>query len=1288
MQTFTSFPLSLYLPERVCDKAIKILEVAGLSAPASAESQPVIGTLLEFGRTYTFNIENYGLGDFEGKTQRLFALVVAYDTASPSNMESITRFGGKSLRFHCAYPSSGKDTFVKRIDLVPATQGRPSSDVLTIQTMLVESDRFSFHQIPEEIVKQIQTLPLYQGLKRDRTLEKRLSDWKSYLNVELRQVIRKQFEIAYEGFRDVSKPDDEEVVVEFVLTKRVEPDTARKLQALDSNEVLYIAPKSVLDTGDTQEEMFWATGSVNVKGDELGRIIKIKDNKLLVALANNNVQRNRFIASGDWTFESRGVLVYWAFGDIRRLKTQEEALSKLIVGDMANPRLGDFLFDATRSGLPASVPSIRPDEFLNPKIVHNPAQRQAVEAALAAPDLFLIWGPPGTGKTTVIAELCYQFAKRNQRVLLASQANLAVDNALSRFGHHQDMLVMRVGNVDRVEEEGIAFTADHVIRRWFEQTAKNTHGELLNLRHRTASFLSFCRDGMGRLQQYATMLYDTNHAISTLRDKVTTATTHEANSISELRAKEILLLELRDQQRTLESTAQQFLANPEAAAVTSEKILPLVRQIPAFTAYIAAVSEAFALFREWQFDVDGMGRSLVTSQEFDRLTTRQINSEFFRESWLSLASLLRIGQAIQPLIQETARKLPDDVQYLGEALQSVEHYENLLQQVTALDVLERIQDQLDNLQIAAQLNARFVENLPMFEETRPNSIGVLSNLVEAHERTCINLAAYFECEKQVYIAHLEQLSGKNAPDNMGAILDLRNKLTFELKSAEQHWDSLQNGLAEVAQRYRNVIPLAFDAEMMHRLQDNVGRLRQKIAEWQDVIAPEVLLQDLEKFISKEKSKAEQRLPALKNQLATAQHNVKIAHRELENWEQHLVEEGQWWEAQWICVPSQLRGKFASENIQSSRFIQLVIDTASSEDWLQFAADQQQNLRPLQTLLETWYQRLQQHDALDEEAIRQLYIRNVNVLGVTCGQVRQAWKHSKREGQPPYFDVVIIDEVSKATPPELLMPMLYGKKIILVGDFRQLPPMINKETLQDVAQDLGVDASDLQHIQQSLFEVLYAGAPDPIKVQLVKQFRMTDTIRRAINQFYDGKLQGGHTRSHGFNGFGLNNSLVWVDVSQPNAIEEKVGTSYRNAAEIREIMQLLRQMNQEWTRVVSHEGRKQIGIITFYEGQLKELQNAVGDAETNFPALEIRLGTVDRFQGMERAVVIVSLVRNNAHGDLGFAKSPERINVAFSRAQELLIVVGSKAHFTQNARTTKATEIYGRVAAIALESETH
>ena len=99
--------------------------------------------------------------------------------------------------------------------------------------------------------------------------------------------------------------------------------------------------------------------------------------------------------------------------------------------------------------------------------------------------------------------------------------------------------------------------------------------------------------------------------------------------------------------------------------------------------------------------------------------------------------------------------------------------------------------------------------------------------------------------------------------------------------------------------------------------------------------------------------------------------------------------------------------------------------------------------------------------------------------------------------------------------------------------------------------------------------------------------------------------------------------------------------------------------------------KEIGVITYYAAQKNELKNALKDID-----IPLRVNTVDKFQGMERNIVIVSTVRSNRsvlgnnkeqpnEFELGFAKELQRINVGFSRAKRLLIVVGDKSHFEKN-----------------------
>ena len=100
----------------------------------------------------------------------------------------------------------------------------------------------------------------------------------------------------------------------------------------------------------------------------------------------------------------------------------------------------------------------------------NEFQQEAVVGAMSAEDLYVIQGPPGTGKTTVISEICQQNAKAGLRTLVASQSNLAVDNALSRLLSNKDIRILRFGRTESIEEEGKKFIEENVGEYWKDQT--------------------------------------------------------------------------------------------------------------------------------------------------------------------------------------------------------------------------------------------------------------------------------------------------------------------------------------------------------------------------------------------------------------------------------------------------------------------------------------------------------------------------------------------------------------------------------------------------------------------------------------------------------------------------------------------------------------------------------------------------------------------------------------------------------------------------------------------------
>lgn len=317
------------------------------------------------------------------------------------------------------------------------------------------------------------------------------------------------------------------------------------------------------------------------------------------------------------------------------------------------------------------------------------------------------------------------------------------------------------------------------------------------------------------------------------------------------------------------------------------------------------------------------------------------------------------------------------------------------------------------------------------------------------------------------------------------------------------------------------------------------------------------------------------------------------------------------------------------------------------------------------LLERWSERLNSLTDAEERELHDLYVSNANVVGITC--VQAGAKHFK--SKYGHFDLIIVDEVSKATPPELLLPSLMGDKIVLIGDTMQLPPLIGQETFKEVAARLMKSKVELAFVEQSLFKELWSQLQedDERKHRLTVQYRMHPQICQAIQQFYNHKLSNGpdvSKRSHGMKTapFLASRHFLWIDMPKAEPFfETKDGRSFANKSELRVIQDVLIRMN---AATADSDTLKEVGIITFYAAQLRQIRKLVDELQPELPNLKIRTGTVDRFQGMERQVVLVSLVRNNPGRSVGFAERPERLNVALSRAQELLVVIGSQSHFSQ------------------------
>lgn len=332
---------------------------------------------------------------------------------------------------------------------------------------------------------------------------------------------------------------------------------------------------------------------------------------------------------------------------------------------------------------------------------------------------------------------------------------------------------------------------------------------------------------------------------------------------------------------------------------------------------------------------------------------------------------------------------------------------------------------------------------------------------------------------------------------------------------------------------------------------------------------------------------------------------------------------------------------------------------------------------------------------DRPHMNDIYINSCNVVGATCNENRRTIE----DAGFTHFDLAIIDEVSKATPPELLMPMMLAKKAILIGDHRQLPPLwkeregtwedaVNEEDEnRDVDDAIELNRENYERhrmmVTSSFFKELYENVHPSLKTTLWNQYRAGLQIMQTYNTFYGGKLrcglkENGRKRRHNITLLGPDNRVyispdqqaIWIDSSydpmgRPH-YETQAGTSKTNDLEAIMIAKVLADIDAECLKLgYTEENPKQVAVISFYGRQVRHIRNMIQRWQRmhkrGFEAIRYDVNTVDRFQGKESPIVLVSLVRNKRHmrkSAKAFIAQFQRINVAFSRAMQALIICGA------------------------------
>lgn len=256
-----------------------------------------------------------------------------------------------------------------------------------------------------------------------------------------------------------------------------------------------------------------------------------------------------------------------------------------------------------------------------------------------------------------------------------------------------------------------------------------------------------------------------------------------------------------------------------------------------------------------------------------------------------------------------------------------------------------------------------------------------------------------------------------------------------------------------------------------------------------------------------------------------------------------------------------------------------------------------------------------------------------------------------------FGTLFIDEAAQALEAACWIPIRRASRVVLAGDHCQLPPTIKSIA----AMKGGLDKTLMQRIVES----------KPEAVTLLKmQYRMNEAIMRfSSDWFYHGEVMAApEVKFRGI--LDLDIPMEWrnlTDESTENN-EEFVGESFGrvNKPEARETLLALAEYFVKIGKQRIMDERIDVGIISPYRAQVQYIRHLIKKTDFFKPFRKIiSVNTVDGFQGQERDIILVSLVRSNADGQIGFLRDLRRMNVAMTRARMKFILLGDTTTLTRH-----------------------
>src|SRR5574344_2164610 len=254
-----------------------------------------------------------------------------------------------------------------------------------------------------------------------------------------------------------------------------------------------------------------------------------------------------------------------------------------------------------------------------------------------------------------------------------------------------------------------------------------------------------------------------------------------------------------------------------------------------------------------------------------------------------------------------------------------------------------------------------------------------------------------------------------------------------------------------------------------------------------------------------------------------------------------------------------------------------------------------------------------------------------------------------------FGTLFIDEAAQALEAACWIAIRKATRVVLAGDHCQLPP-----TVKSMAALKG-------GLDKTLMERIVENKPETVSL-LKMQYRMNEQIMRfSSDWFYHGEVESApEIKYRGI--LDWDTPMMWIDTAEMDSKEEFVGESFGriNKEEAALTLDTLSAYFEKIGRQRVLDERLDVGIISPYRAQVQYLRKLIRMKEGFKPYRRlISVNTVDGFQGQERDIIIISLVRANDEGQIGFLRDLRRMNVAMTRARMKLIIIGNASTMTRH-----------------------